>query len=318
MTQTAYLQNARLGRGVNIIGYDRIWQEPENGRFKQRYFGMIKQAGFQHVRVNIHAFKAMETQAPYTINNTFLGVMDWTIENALANDLVVILDMHEFGAMGKDPEGLHDRYLSFWKQVAARVKDAPDSVYFELLNEPHGKLTEELWNAYLMEAYSVIRDSNPDRTLIIGPGQWNNIDCLKTLVLPEDDRNIISTVHYYRPMDFTHQGAPWSPENVDKSGIEWHATPDALQTIRNDFAVAQAWSEAQQRPLYLGEFGAYDKADMASRARYTNAVCRIAEELGWSWGYWQFDSDFIVYNIDAEQWVAPIRDALIPQESSVS
>jgi endoglucanase len=39
---------------------------------------------------------------------------------------------------------------------------------------------------------------------------------------------------------------------------------------------------------------------------------RQAESLGWSWGYWQFDSDFIVYDIDRDGWVEPIRAALIP------
>jgi endoglucanase len=44
--------------------------------------------------------------------------------------------------------------------------------------------------------------------VIVGGGRWNSIDGLQTLVLPEDDRNLIATVHYYTPMEFTHQGAP--------------------------------------------------------------------------------------------------------------
>jgi len=75
----------------------------------------------------------------------------------------------------------------------------------------------------------------------------------------------------------------------------------------------QAWAKEHNRPIYLGEFGAYDKADMGSRARYTHAVAREAESLGWSWGYWQFDSDFIVFDINNDCWVEPIRDALIPK-----
>jgi len=34
--------------------------------------------------------------------------------------------------------------------------------------------------------------------------------------------------------------------------------------------------------------------------------------LGWAWTYWQFDSNFIVYNVDKNEWVEPIRDALVP------
>jgi endoglucanase len=74
--------------------------------------------------------------------------------------------------------------------------------------------------------------------------------------------------------------------------------------------VAADWSKANDRPIFLGEFGAYDKADMASRARYTEFVARTAEKFGFSWAYWQFDSDFIVYNIDREEWVGPIKKAL--------
>ena len=53
---------------------------------------------------------------------------------------------------------------------------------------------------------------------------------------------------------------------------------------------------------------------MESRARYTAYVARTAERLGFSWAYWQFDSDFIVYDIDKEQWVTPILNALIDKD----
>jgi hypothetical protein len=39
---------------------------------------------------------------------------------------------------------------------------------------------------------------------------------------------------------------------------------------------------------------------------------RTAEKSGCSWAYWQFDSDFIVYDIPNDRWVEPIRDALLP------
>jgi endoglucanase len=44
-------------------------------------------------------------------------------------------------------------------------------------------------------------------------------------------------------------------------------------------------------------------------------MARHAESLGWSWSYWQFDSDFVVYDIDRDEWVTPILEALIPPES---
>jgi endoglucanase len=51
---------------------------------------------------------------------------------------------------------------------------------------------------------------------------------------------------------------------------------------------------------------------MDSRVKYTSVVARTAESFGWAWTYWQFDSDFIVWNMEKNSWVAPIHDALIP------
>ncbi|TCP72457.1 hypothetical protein [Sphingomonas sp. PP-CE-1G-424] len=38
---------------------------------------------------------------------------------------------------------------------------------------------------------------------------------------------------------------------------------------------------------------------------------KAAEAHGFPWAYWQFDSDFIVYDIDHDRWVEPIRQALV-------
>jgi len=65
-------------------------------------------------------------------------------------------------------------------------------------------------------------------------------------------------------MDFTHQGAIWAGRK-DKVGVEWRGTDEEKQAIAKDFEKAQAWSERNERPLFLGELGVYDKADIASR-----------------------------------------------------
>lgn len=124
----------------------------------------------------------------------------------------------------------------------------------------------------------------------------------------------IVTVHYYHPMDFTHQGAPWS-SHKDSIGAEWRGTSGEQQRIIDDQGGVQSWAEQANRPIFLGEFGAYDKADMASRARYTDFMARQAEKLNWSWAYWQFDSDFVVNDIENDRWVTPIINALIPKEA---
>jgi endoglucanase len=307
----AFARNKSLGRGVNILGYDPIWDSFAKGRFKPRYFKMIHDGGFDTVRVNLYPFRHMGAAPEYALSNSWWQTTDWIVTNALAARLNVILDFHEYEITGKDAASNQAKFLAFWRQVAPHFKNAPNQVLYEILNEPNGQMTPDLWNQSLAEALGIIRKSNPGRTVIIGPAYWNAIDHLAELKLPEKDRNLIVTVHYYKPMEFTHQGAPWA-KPVPKLGAVWRGTTEERAAIEADFKKAQDWSQLHRRPILLGEFGAYEKGEMPSRARWTECVARTAEKNGWSWSYWQFDSDFIVYDIARELWVQPIHDALIP------
>jgi len=307
----AFDQVKKLGRGVNVIGYDPLWKNPGKARFKDKHFALIREAGFQTVRINLHALQLEKESQGYKLPETWLETLDWAVENALAAGLNVILDLHNYNDVAKDPAAFKARLMAFWTQIGERYKAAPDALLFEILNEPNGKLDGPLWNQWLAEALAVIRATNPARTVVVGPPLWNGFRYLDDLVLPEDDQNLIVTVHYYEPFPFTHQGAPWSPETVKLSGVTWGRPADTAQ-VEADFAQVQAWSEKQHRPILLGEFGAYEKAPMESRVLWTAHIARTAEALGWAWTYWQFDSDFVVYDIGEGRWVEPILRALIP------
>ena len=212
--------------------------------------------------------------------------------------------------MQEDPIGIQPLFFfAIWKQIAEHYKAHPNEVLFEIANESN--MDSEIWNQIHAESHKIIGSSNPDRTILIGTIYGNQISHSKDLVLPEEDRNIIVAIHYYSPMQFTHQGAPWSTKNKNLSGITFTLTDKEVADIREDFDLAKAWPEEKNRPLALGEFGAYEKADMASRARWANFVAREAEARNWSWSHWQFDSDFIVYDIEKDEWVTPIKNALL-------
>jgi endoglucanase len=302
-------QNSKLGRGVNIIGYDAIWDSFDQGRFQEKHFKLIKEAGFSTVRINLHPFRHMDSTT-FEIRDHWWNVLDWAVENALVNDLMVILDMHEFHAMAHQTEARTPMWLSFWKQLASHLKESPNTVLFELLNEPFGNLTDKKWNQLLLEGLATVRETNPYRTVIIGPGHFNSMGHLDSLLLPEDDQNIIVTVHYYSPGRFTHQGAPWAGR-ADSIGIQWLGTEEEKQAIINDFQKTQDWAQKHNRPIFLGEFGVYDKADIESRTRYLSFVVETMESHGWSWAYWQFDSDFILYYIEDDHWNEPVLKALM-------
>ncbi len=302
-------QVKKMGRGVNVLGYDPIWRDAGRARFKQQHFQRIHEGGFQTVRVNLHALSHLD--ADNRLESAWLKTLDWVVQSASTNNLSVILDEHDYNRFARDAAGCTPKLLAFWEQISQRYQKAPESLLFEILNEPNGELTPELWNSLLKQALAVIRKTNPTRNVVIGPASWNSIKFLDRLELPAEDRHIIVTVHYYLPMEFTHQGARWNRQTANLSGITW-GTEAERQRVGKDFAGVQKWSAAHKRPILLGEFGAYDKGDVASRVRYTACVARTAESLGWAWAYWQFDSDFIAFDMAKDDWVQPIWKALVP------
>jgi endoglucanase len=302
----AFQQNARLGRGVNLLGWDVIWQNPARSQFKETHFQLIREAGFNHVRINLHPLRDGKPDTSGKLRDEFFRTMDWAVDHALTNGLMVILDFHDDLAISPDPVGKRKEFLDAWTAIAEHCKDRPDTVLFEVLNEPAGKFTHESWDEYWRAALAVIRKSNPTRTVIVGPANWNNIGALQHLKLPPEERQLIATVHYYNPF-------PWTDEK-DKSGVTWSGTDAEKAAVEKDLTPVAAWSKENNRPIYIGEFGTYEKADMPSRVAWTAHVSRQFEKHGWSWGFWQFADNFAVFDMRNQKWLEPIRDALIPRK----
>lgn len=301
-----------LKRGVNIIGYDPLWSDPAQARFQpQRHMQAIRDGGFDHVRLNLHAFAHMDAQGQ--LSAAWLKTLDGLVDAGLKAGLQVILDQHNFMDCAKEVDACRTRLQAFWRQVAARYQGAPDGVVFEILNEPNGA-ADAVWNDMLAENLTIIRASNPTRRVIVGPKFWNSLDHLDSLRLPDADRRLIVTFHYYTPMAFTHQGASWTPEFQKLSGITW-GTPAELDKLKADMDKVKAWADKAQRPILLGEFGALETAGMAQRVAWTTAVARAAEARGFGWSYWQFDSDFILWDMKVDGWVKPIHGALVPEKA---
>lgn len=302
-----------MRRGVN---FGNALEAPYEGAWgvvlKEEYFRLIREAGFDTVRIPIRWSAHAQGTPPYTIDEKFFRRVDWAIDQALQQELVVVINIHHYDELMSDPEGHRERFLALWEQIARRYADWPPTLLFELLNEPHAKLTASLWNELVGEALRVVRRTNPTRWILIGPTDWNHVRSLPTLELPEEDRRLIVTFHYYEPFQFTHQGASWVPGSMAWLGTRWEGREEETRAIIQDLDFAVQWARAQNRPLFLGEFGAYSRADLASRVRWTAFVARQAEARGIPWCYWEFCSGFGLYDPRAQQWREELLRALIP------
>lgn len=250
--------------------------------------------------------------APYTVDPKFFARVDEVLKEALANRLLVVLNMHHYEELEDSPDANEARFKAIWHQIAEHYSKASDDVAFEIYNEPCKQLTDIRWNQLYQSVLKDIRKSNPDRNVVVGPIGWNNLHKLDTLKLPADDAHIIVTVHYYEPFHFTHQGAEWiGPESAGWLGTTWSRTSAERAGVDDDFDTIGSWVRAHPYPIYMGEFGAYSKADMASRVAWTRYVCESALKRGYSPCYWEFGSGFGLYDPQTKKWRESLLRALI-------
>ncbi len=312
----AFQMNDRLARGINMGNtFEAPSEDAWGNPWKAEYFEIIADLGFDHIRLPVRWEPTERSMAspPYTINATFLNRIKEVVDVALNNKLHIIVNMHHHEALFEDPAGQKDRFLSQWSQIAQFFKDYPDSLLFEVLNEPHGNLTPALWNEFFSDALDEIRKSNPTRTVLMGVAEYGGLGGIVHLDLP-DDEYIILSPHYYNPFNFTHQGAEWVDNSEQWLGTEWHDTEIDRETVENEFKYALQFSQEQHIPIHVGEFGAYSKADIESRERWTTFLARWFEENNMSWAYWEFSAGFGIYNPDTKELLDPLVNALLHNE----
>ncbi len=315
-TTNVFEINHLIGRGINI---GNALEAPAEGAWgvtiKEEYFDVIKTAGFDSVRLAVCWSAHAGREPPYRIEDSFFKRIDEVIRQANRRDLVVLLTMHHYNELYEHPAGHTARFLALWRQIADRYRDYSPKLLFEPLNEPHGQMGSAAWKQLLREVLAGIRSSNPTRAVVLGPVNYNDIQQLTSLELPQNDRHLIVSVHYYLPYHFTHQGAHWAAGSEAWLGTQWTGLAAEKQAIREHFEVAGAWARKHDRPVCLSEFGANSKADLASRVRWTKFVADTALSQGFSFTYWDFCAEYFgLYDPGTKSWRRELLETVLPPE----
>lgn len=314
--EQAFDMNEKLGHGINLGNmYEDNFSTNEAGNpwnpLKDEYFNTISNLGFKHIRIPIRWETRSNETAPYKINEKFLQHIKSKVDKAIEKNMYVIINMHHHEKLLADPYGQQSRFLAQWEQIAEFFKGYSDKLVFEILNEPTNAITPALWNNLLASALEEIRKSNPNRTVLIGTALAGHIDGLNGLELP-DDPNIILTVHYYLPFEFTHQGADWTGTDMNQwIGTKWYGTEIERNIIQQDFRAVDTYAKEHNIPVHVGEFGAINKADLASRIRWTNYLARWFDKQKYSWAYWEYSAGFGIYDRDNQTLIQSLADALV-------
>jgi endoglucanase len=312
---------AAIGRGVN---FGNMLEAPTEGAWgltvTDDFIDKAATAGFVSVRLPVRWSNHAGVQPPYTIDPAFLTRVESVVDKLLAKTQVVVLNMHHYRQLDGDGLDVGEtavaaaavdvRFVMLWEQIASRFRGRGSRLVFELYNEPHGRLNGEPWNVLAARTLGVVRKSNPDRIVVIGPTSWNSANDLRLLKLP-NDANLVATVHNYAPFSFTHQGAEWVSPTLPIGVTCCSASQQAEMTGPLD--VARAWSAAKRYPVFVGEFGAYSKGDSTSRVSFNRTMRNAMETRGMSWTYWEFAAGFGVYDPTKLEFRRGLLDSLLGQ-----
>ena len=333
-----------LRKGINAgNALDAPTEGAWGPRLDEAYFDYVASAGFDHVRLPVRFSAHAGASEPYTIDPTFFARVDWAVDQIQQRGLTVIVDVHHYEELMASPEAEGPRFVGLWKQIAARYRGRPASVLYELLNEPTKDLTADTWNAIFTRALAAVRAVDPSRKVIVDSVFWAAAKELPILVLPESDPNVIGSFHSYQPILFTHQGMTWMTAEYQTKGIvfpgpppqpvtpvpgavavawvdQWFKRYNALPAaenpggpaaLREELDLAVAFAARTHRPVYLGEFGAGDGCDMASRLRWVRLMREEAERRGIGWAAWDDSGGFKVLDRATKRWETAILDALL-------
>ncbi|MBO5626209.1 MAG: cellulase family glycosylhydrolase [Prevotella sp.] len=330
-TEESATNDFRIKRGTNLSHW--LSQSEERGEARRTHiqeddFARLDSLGFDFVRIPIDEVQFWDEEGNKLPEawQMLTQALDWSVKHHLRAivDLHIIRS-HYFNAVNEGQEDANTLFTSekaqqdlinLWYQLSEALKGySNDSVAYEFMNEPVAPEHEQ-WNQLVAKVHAALRKVEPKRTLVIGSNLWQGYQTIKYLRVPENDKNIVLSFHYYNPMILTHYGAWWTPigkykGKVNYPGIlvskeDFEAAPDSLKPelepyltqeynidkIRADFKDAIEAAKKYNLQLFCGEWGVYEPVDRNLAYAWTKDMLKVFDEFNIAWTTWCYDADF--------------------------
>lgn len=304
-------------------------------------FGRIKSWGFDHVRLPVDYFNLFEGSDLRPIE-PILERLESALDNLSSVGLDVILDLHKCPGHDfhsgtqhtqeffTDPAKREQAKL-VWKYLAERF-GARKNVLLEILNEPTAE-DSRVWDKIKDEMAAHIRRHAPHSTLVIGSNRWNHPREFAQLT-PLAEDNVIYSFHFYSPILFTHQYAPWLSDDVFREKRIYPGSYTVSDTtdqrlpletgvwnkdrMRKELDEVIRFREQHHVPVACNEFGVYvGGADRTSQLSWMHDVLFVLQEHGIGYSYWNYKNlDFGIVSknesrfLDMPQYQNPDRTDL--------
>ncbi|MBI9071351.1 MAG: cellulase family glycosylhydrolase [Melioribacteraceae bacterium] len=335
-----------IEKGLNASHW--ISQSEKRGEERENYmtekdFKIIADLGFDHVRLPIDE-EQMWNEAGEKEADAF-QLMHNAIEWSFKHNLRVIVDLHVLRSHHfNNPDNrqlwedktAQEGFIKFWKELSAELKKYPNNkLAYEPLNEAVSDNPED-WNNLINWVISEIRKLEPERTIIMGSNNWQTVGSFKDLRVPENDKNIILSFHYYEPFLLTHYQAGWTPlkdlnvpvnypgtlikkddyKKMDKDLAEKVKTYNQVfdkEAIEKEILQAVVVAKKFDLKLFCGEFGCFPSSDISIRHLWYKDIIAVFEKHNIAWSHWNYKNDFPVVDKEMKP-ISEIIDVMIPKK----
>ncbi|MBQ7488161.1 MAG: glycoside hydrolase family 5 protein, partial [Clostridia bacterium] len=272
----------------------------------------------------------VQDSAPFTIDRAWLEAVQTEVDYILSKGAYCILNMHDdymirsfvedhwedAWMLDEYKEYVDARFRAIWEQIADFFKDYPPTLIFETANEPamlwdlvspnhpeismsehadlHNQRNNEL-NEILVDTVRSSGGNNDTRILCLSVGNYNSVDQLSYLEIP-DDPYLIAQLHSYQEMELSGKYDP-ADYNFDYTG-----KTDAF------FQKAAAFMEQTGIPLLIGEVGVSHKLSDEERNRRIEYYFQKCAENNmpalWWEDYFLTDDGYYywIYDLENETW----------------
>ncbi len=329
MTLTAWSAESNdfaIRRGVNLSHW--LSQSNRRGAEREAYnraedFERLARIGYDHVRLPVDEEQLWDEAGKK--EPAAFQLLHNAIKWAGENDLRVIVDLHilrshhfnnEERPLWTDPKA-QEQFVNLWRQLSAELKQYPvDRVAYELMNEPVADDPDD-WNQLVAKGVAAIRETEPTRKIVVGSNRWQSVDTFDALKIPEGDRNIILSFHFYSPMVLTHYTASWTGVGKYTGPVHypgWTIRAEEIEPLEPDMAKlakqnAQMWNKDVMAdkmakplalakkldlPLYCGEWGCYQRAPREARLAWYRDMRETLEAHNIAWANWDYKGGFAI------------------------
>ncbi len=302
-----------LGNSFDVENRDKtFWGNPLPTK---EMIDLVAQTGFKTIRIPVTWGYHQEDQEPFTIERDYIQRVQDVVDFALENEMFVIINVHHdddwVQLRAEEKEYVKLRLSSLWQQVATHFKDYDEHLIFDILNEPRLKGTPLEWNGGDAESRAILNEyhkagvdavrnsggNNGLRFLMVSTYAASTLDGpMNDLVIPNEDPNIIISLHTY---------FPWSFAGDENGPDSWGSVEERSLLDAEMNRIQQKWQVERGREVILGEWGTRNKNNLAERVEYAQYYASAAIQRGFIPVVWDDGGNFGLQDRNSVTWQFP-------------